>query len=44
MENKPVTAYLGIVTGKTIIGANFIKDLLTGIKDIIGRRSSINRI
>ena len=31
--------YLGVVTGETIIGANFVKDFLTGIRDVIGGRS-----
>lgn len=39
IENKPVTQYLGIVTGETIIGANIIKDFFAGIRDIIGGRS-----
>jgi uncharacterized protein YbjQ (UPF0145 family) len=39
IENKPVTEYLGIVTGETIIGANIIKDFFAGIRDIIGGRS-----
>ncbi|MBE7651713.1 heavy metal-binding domain-containing protein [Tenacibaculum finnmarkense genomovar finnmarkense] len=39
IENKPATAYLGIVTGETIIGANFIKDFFAGIRDIVGGRS-----
>lgn len=32
-------AYKGIVTGETIIGANFVKDFFAGIRDIIGGRS-----
>jgi uncharacterized protein YbjQ (UPF0145 family) len=39
IENKPVTQYLGIVTGETIIGANIIKDFFAGIRDIVGGRS-----
>lgn len=39
IENKPVTEYLGIVTGETIIGANIVKDFFAGIRDIIGGRS-----
>ncbi|WP_405610442.1 heavy metal-binding domain-containing protein [Polaribacter sp. Asnod1-A03] len=40
IENKPVTQYLGIVTGETIIGANIFKDFFAGIRDIVGGRSS----
>ncbi|MCL7752553.1 heavy metal-binding domain-containing protein [Polaribacter sp. Z022] len=39
IENKPVTQYLGIVTGETIIGANIFKDFFAGIRDIVGGRS-----
>jgi len=39
IENKPAKEYLGIVTGETIIGANFIKDFFAGIRDIVGGRS-----
>ena len=39
VENKPVTEYLGIVSGETIIGANIIKDFFAGIRDIVGGRS-----
>lgn len=39
VEKKPVTEYLGIVTGETIIGANIIKDFFAGIRDIVGGRS-----
>lgn len=39
LDNKPVTQYLGIVTGETIIGANIFKDIFAGIRDIVGGRS-----
>ncbi len=31
--------YYGVVSGETIIGANFVKDFFAGIRDIIGGRS-----
>ena len=31
--------YYGIVTGETIISANFVRDFFAGIRDIIGGRS-----
>ena len=40
LETNKITEYLGIVTGETIIGANFIKDFFAGIRDIVGGRSS----
>ena len=39
LEGKPVGEYLGIVTGEAIIGANIVKDLLAGIRDIVGGRA-----
>ncbi len=39
VEGHPVSQYLGIVTGETIIGANVFRDLLAGIRDIVGGRA-----
>lgn len=39
IEGKQITAYHGIVTGETIIGANMFRDLFAGIRDIVGGRS-----
>ena len=39
IEGMPVKVYYGIVTGETIIGANFVRDFFAGIRDIIGGRS-----
>ena len=40
IEGHQILEYKGIVTGETIIGANFMKDLFAGIRDIIGGRSN----
>ncbi|CDF81251.1 conserved hypothetical protein (UPF0145) [Formosa agariphila KMM 3901] len=40
LETQKITQYLGLVTGETIIGANFIKDFFAGIRDVVGGRSS----
>ncbi|MGG6544220.1 UNVERIFIED_CONTAM: heavy metal-binding domain-containing protein [Prevotella sp. 15_C9] len=40
IEGRTILEYKGLVTGETIIGANFIKDFLAGIRDIIGGRSA----
>jgi hypothetical protein len=40
IEGRPIKEYNGIVTGETIIGANFLKDFLAGIRDFIGGRSA----
>lgn len=39
IEGRPVTGYLGVVTGEVIVGANIFKDLFAGIRDIVGGRS-----
>ena len=39
IEGKKVTAYLGIVVGEAIMGANMFRDLFAGITDIAGGRS-----
>lgn len=40
IEGHTIREYKGIVTGETIIGANFVKDFFAGIRDIVGGRSS----
>ncbi len=39
LEGTPVTEYLGLVSGETILGANIIRDFMAGITDIVGGRS-----
>ena len=39
VEGKPVRTYYGVVTGETIIGANFVRDFFAGIRDFVGGRS-----
>lgn len=39
IEGHTIREYKGIVTGETIIGANFIKDICAGIRDFLGGRS-----
>jgi uncharacterized protein YbjQ (UPF0145 family) len=39
IEGRPVREYKGVVTGETIIGANFVKDFFAGIRDIVGGRA-----
>lgn len=40
VQGQTVDAYLGVVTGETILGANIMKDLFAGIRDIVGGRSA----
>lgn len=39
IEGRPIREYKGVVTGETIIGANFVKDFFASIRDVIGGRS-----
>lgn len=40
IEGHPIRNYMGLVTGETIIGANFFKDFMASIRDIVGGRSN----
>ena len=40
IEGQTIREYKGVVTGETIIGANFMKDIFAGIRDIVGGRSA----
>jgi uncharacterized protein YbjQ (UPF0145 family) len=39
VEGRPVQQYLGVVCGEAILGANIMKDLFAGVRDIVGGRS-----
>jgi uncharacterized protein YbjQ (UPF0145 family) len=39
VEGRAVRDYLGVVTGEAILGANIVRDLFAGVRDIIGGRS-----
>ena len=40
LENKKIVAYKGIVTGESLIGSNVYKDLFSGVRDVVGGRTS----
>jgi uncharacterized protein YbjQ (UPF0145 family) len=40
VEGRPITQYLGIVMGETILGANIVRDFMASITDIVGGRSA----
>jgi uncharacterized protein YbjQ (UPF0145 family) len=40
IEGRPVTQYLGVVTGEAIIGANVFRDMFATVRDIVGGRSA----
>lgn len=39
VEGMRITTYYGIVSGETIIGVNFVRDLFASVRDFIGGRS-----
>jgi uncharacterized protein YbjQ (UPF0145 family) len=39
IQGREITAYLGLVSGEVIVGANIFKDLFAGIRDIVGGRA-----
>ena len=40
IEGRQIRDYLGVVTGEAILGANIMKDIFAGFRDIVGGRSS----
>lgn len=40
IEGYTIREYKGVVTGETIIGANFIKDIFASVRDFVGGRSA----
>ena len=39
VQGHTVEEYLGVVTGEAILGANIMKDLFAGVRDLVGGRS-----
>jgi uncharacterized protein YbjQ (UPF0145 family) len=39
IEGKKITKYIGLVNGEAIIGANFLTNIMSGIRDVVGSRS-----
>ncbi|MDQ2689071.1 MAG: heavy metal-binding domain-containing protein [Chloroflexota bacterium] len=39
IDGRTITEYLGVVTGEAILGANIVRDLFAGVRDIVGGRS-----
>lgn len=40
VDGRAISAYLGVVAGEAILGANIMRDLFAGIRDIVGGRSA----
>ncbi len=39
IEGQPVRKHHGLAVGESIIGANIVRDIFAGIRDIVGGRS-----
>ncbi|MBA2754993.1 MAG: heavy metal-binding domain-containing protein [Chloroflexota bacterium] len=39
LDGRPIQRYLGLVSGEAILGANVFRDVLAGVRDVIGGRS-----
>lgn len=39
IEGKTIEQYLGVISAEVIIGANFLKDIMGGLRDFFGGRS-----
>lgn len=39
IEGRPVTQYLGLVSGDAVVGANIFRDLFARVRDIVGGRA-----
>ena len=40
LEDKKIIDYKGLVTGESLIGDNIYKDLFSGVRDVVGGRTS----
>ena len=40
IEGRPVSRYIGVVTGEAIIGANIFRDVFAAVRDVVGGRSA----
>jgi uncharacterized protein YbjQ (UPF0145 family) len=40
LDGRPVSEYVGVVTGEAVLGANVFRHLFTGLRDIVGGRSA----
>jgi uncharacterized protein YbjQ (UPF0145 family) len=40
IEDKKISEYYGLVSGEALIGANVYKDMFSGVRDVVGGRTS----
>ncbi len=40
IDGKQINTYYGLITGEALLGANVYKDLFSGVRDVVGGRTS----
>lgn len=40
IDGKEIIKYHGLITGESLLGANVYKDLFSGVRDVVGGRTS----
>src|SRR5919205_2647415 len=40
LDGRPISEYVGVVTGEAVLGANVFRDLFAGLRDIVGGRTA----
>lgn len=40
IEGRTIVKYYGLVSGETILGTNFVRDMFASVKDVFGGRSN----
>lgn len=40
IEGRPIEAYLGLVAGEAVVGANAVRDMVANLRDLVGGRST----
>ena len=40
IQGKKIKEYYGLVTGESLLGANVYKDMFSGVRDVVGGRTS----
>ncbi|WP_407422878.1 YbjQ family protein [Methanobrevibacter sp.] len=40
LQNKEIIDYKGLVTGESLIGSNIYKDIFSGVRDVVGGRTT----
>jgi uncharacterized protein YbjQ (UPF0145 family) len=41
LEGKRIQTYLGTVSGESILGANIFRDIMAGLRDLVGGRVAV---